>query len=79
MKNANLETPGRGEVNLSQPTQDALLISFSGSWKIGDILPPAEKVLSKMEATSAIHRVAFDTQNLTGWDSGHLDVSYQGD
>jgi len=72
MKNANLETPGRGEVNLSQPTQDALLISFSGSWKIGDILPPAEKVLSKMEATSAIHRVAFDTQNLTGWDTGIL-------
>jgi phospholipid/cholesterol/gamma-HCH transport system permease protein len=72
MKNANLENAGQGELNLSQPTHDALLISFSGSWKIGSALPTAEKALTEMEASSTIRRIAFDTQNLTGWDTGIL-------
>jgi len=72
MKNANFENAGRGELDLSQPTHDALLLRLSGSWKMGNALPPAEKVLREMEASSTIRRIAFDTQNLTGWDSGLL-------
>jgi phospholipid/cholesterol/gamma-HCH transport system permease protein len=53
-------------------TQDVLLIGFSGSWKIGSDLPPAEETLSKIETATTICRVAFDTQNLTGWDTGFL-------
>jgi phospholipid/cholesterol/gamma-HCH transport system permease protein len=72
MENTHFQNPSRAELNLSQPTQDALLISFSGSWKMGNALPPEERVISKMEASSTIRRIAFDTQNLTGWDSGLL-------
>ena len=72
MRNANIENAGQGELDLSQPTHDVLLISFSGSWKMGNALPPADKVLREMEASSTIRRIAFDTQNLTGWDSGLL-------
>ena len=72
METVNSEKTGRGELNLSQLTHDALLISFSGSWKIGNDLPAAEEVLKKVEAASSIRRIAFDTQNLTGWDSGLL-------
>jgi phospholipid/cholesterol/gamma-HCH transport system permease protein len=72
MENTNFQNVSRGELSLSQPTHDALLISFSGSWKIGNALPPAEEVLSKIEAATTIRRVAFDTQNLSGWDTGFL-------
>jgi phospholipid/cholesterol/gamma-HCH transport system permease protein len=72
MENARFENAGRGALDLSQPTPDALLISFSGSWKMGNALPPAEKVIEGMEASSTIRRITFDTQNLTGWDSGLL-------
>jgi ABC-type transport system involved in resistance to organic solvents, permease component len=39
---------------------------------MGNVLPPAEKVLTEMEASSTIRRIAFDTKNLTSWDSGLL-------
>jgi phospholipid/cholesterol/gamma-HCH transport system permease protein len=72
METLNSEKTDRGELNLSQPTHDALLISFSGSWKMEDALPPAEKVLRELEDSSNIRHIAFDTQKLTGWDSGLL-------
>jgi len=72
MKNANIENAGRGELALSQPTYDVLLISFSGSWKIGNDLPSAEETLNKIETANTIRCVAFDTKNLSGWDSGFL-------
>jgi len=72
METVNSEKTGWGELSLSQPTHDVLLISFSGSWKMGHALPSAEKVLRDMEASSTIRRIAFDTKNLTGWDSGLL-------
>ena len=72
METVTSEKTGRGELSLSQPTQEVILIGFSGSWKIGNALPPAEEVLSKIEAATTIRRVAFDTQNLSGWDTGFL-------
>ena len=72
MKNANIENAGRGELDLSQPTHDELLISFSGSWKMGNDLSSAEEVLNKIEAANTLRRLAFDAKNLSSWDSGLL-------
>jgi hypothetical protein len=64
-----------GEFNLSQPTQDTLLIAFSGRWEIGSDLPSAQEALNKIE-TSALSAVfAFATQNLSGWDTALLRSS----
>ena len=72
MKTVKSEKIGRGELILSQPTHDALLLGLSGSWKIGNVLSSSDEVLSKMKASPTIRRIAFDTQNLSGWDSGLL-------
>ena len=72
MKKESFETSGRGEIKLSQPTPDVMLIEFSGTWKIGNALPAAEEVLGKIETATTIRRIAFATQNLTGWDTGIL-------
>jgi ABC-type transport system involved in resistance to organic solvents, permease component len=72
MENARFENAGRGELDLSQPTHDALLISFYGIWEMGNDLPSAEEALNKIETASAIRRVSFEAQNLSGWDTGLL-------
>jgi len=72
MDTAKKETPTRCELGFSQPTDDTLLIRLLGSWKIGDVLPSASEVQKQLEFEPQIKHLAFDTQELTGWDSGLL-------
>jgi phospholipid/cholesterol/gamma-HCH transport system permease protein len=63
------------------PTSAALLVdnisatvlelTLSGQWNLGEDLPSTEEVLARLES-SAIERVQFSSEHLTGWDSGLL-------
>ncbi len=60
------------EMTIQQPSGDSLLLVLSGSWKIGEVLPASADVQRKIESAPAIRTLAFDTQQLAGWDSGLL-------
>jgi len=47
-------------------------MKFTGSWKIGQELPAADEVRMQLESSPIIKQIVFDTQDLTGWDSGLL-------
>lgn len=56
----------------SRPADDSLLVRVSGNWTARDGLPSAYEVAIQLEPDPRIRRVAVDTQELTGWDSGLL-------
>jgi phospholipid/cholesterol/gamma-HCH transport system permease protein len=65
-------TPVQCELSFSRPTDDTLLVRLSGSWTIQAGLPPATEVQQQMEAGPQVRCLTFDTQALSGWDSGLL-------
>ena len=64
--------PPHGEMTLQKTAQDTLTVALSGSWKLTEQLPSADEVRQKLEAAPGIGRVAFDSRQLAGWDSGLL-------
>jgi len=64
--------PPPGEMTLQKTAQDTLTVALSGSWKLTEQLPSADEVRQKLEAVPGIGRVAFDSRQLAGWDSGLL-------
>jgi phospholipid/cholesterol/gamma-HCH transport system permease protein len=51
---------------------DTLVVRLEGSWKLDNELPAAEDVLKQVEASTGIKSVAFNTQQITEWDSALL-------
>jgi phospholipid/cholesterol/gamma-HCH transport system permease protein len=50
---------------------DAILaVRLSGEWKLGRQLPQGEDFRRQIESTETVSRIIFDTQAMTGWDSG---------
>ena len=64
--------PSPCELSIDRPSEDALVLKFVGNWRIGEDLPPVDKVLKQIDANSGVKHLYFDTQGLTGWDSGLL-------
>jgi phospholipid/cholesterol/gamma-HCH transport system permease protein len=62
----------KSNLTFSYPTDDALRIHFSGEWKLANKLPSIDEVREQIGKNSNIRRVAFDTKELRGWDSGLL-------
>jgi len=60
------------ELNFRRRDENTLLIRLVGGWKIGNRLPAAKEVEEQLKSAPEIRRIAFDTQGLTGWDSGLL-------
>ena len=48
---------------------EALLVAFSGAWRVGSQLPDVEAAKRAMTAYTSAKSLAFDTTRLTGWDS----------
>lgn len=48
---------------------DALILSLAGAWKFGSQLPPFEQVESQFREKSPPSRLAFESEQLSGWDS----------
>jgi len=57
------------ELSFDRKANDQLLVRLTGSWKIGQKLPSAEAVQSRLESDAGIKQIAFDTRELIGWDS----------
>ena len=61
-----------GEISSDRQTKDTLRLRLKGSWTIGARFPTADVVQKQIESVGGIRRIGFNTQNLTGWDSGLL-------
>ena len=64
--------PTTADLSVTTPTADTLLVKLSGDWKITEPLPSTADVEKALESAKAIRRIAFDTKDLAGWDSGLL-------
>jgi phospholipid/cholesterol/gamma-HCH transport system permease protein len=60
------------EMTVNQPSAGMLLLTLSGSWKLGEALPSAADIQKRLEAAGDVASIAFDTQQLADWDSGLL-------
>jgi phospholipid/cholesterol/gamma-HCH transport system permease protein len=61
-----------GELQLEKTEEGSLTVALGGSWKLGQELPSADDVLHALEGMPGTGRLAFDTRELTEWDSGLL-------
>jgi len=75
IKNSVLEDSVQtGEISSDRQAKDTLRLRLKGSWKIGAHFPSADVVQKQIESSGAIRRIGFNTDDLTGWDSGLLTV-----
>jgi phospholipid/cholesterol/gamma-HCH transport system permease protein len=71
--NASEQTkPMTAGLSTTTPAADTLLLKLSGEWKITEPLPSATDAQKPLESAKGIRRIAFDTKDLGGWDSGLL-------
>jgi phospholipid/cholesterol/gamma-HCH transport system permease protein len=61
-----------GEISSDRQGKDTLRLLLKGSWKIGARFPSADVVHKQIASSGGIRRIGFDTEKLTGWDSGLL-------
>ena len=62
----------RPQLRVTRPSDDTLLVQFSGSWRIQDELPATVEVEQALETGPAVRRMALDAQGVTAWDTGLL-------
>ena len=61
-----------GEISSDRKAKNTLRLRLKGSWKIGARFPSADVVQKQIASSGGIRRIGFDTEKLTGWDSGLL-------
>lgn len=59
-----------GELDIRRAAEGALVIGFSGRWKLDRGLPAEDRVFGEIERGPKVKLLSFDTTDLTGWDSG---------
>lgn len=60
------------EMTFRQPTDGTLLVRLAGPWKIQENIPAAMEVQQHLDTTPGVRQLAFETRELTAWDSGLL-------
>ena len=60
------------ELSFDRPAHDTLLVRLKGSWTIEQKLPDIGEIQSQVKSDAGVKQIAFDTRELTGWDSGLL-------
>ncbi len=60
------------ELSFNKPENDTLLVRLKGSWTIGHKLPSVAEIQDQIQSDTRLKQIAFDSQELTGWDSGLL-------
>ncbi len=61
-----------GDISFDRQDKDTLCLRLKGSWKIGARFPSADVVEKKIASSGGVRRIGFNSENLTGWDSGLL-------
>ena len=64
--------PAPSEMSFSHRGGDTLLVLLAGSWRLQDDLPSANEVQKQVKSNPRVRRIAFETQEITAWDSGLL-------
>lgn len=67
---ARRETTRKGEMHVSRPAADTLLVQLSGSWTLQSEVPTVAELQRQLEAGTGVQRLVVDTRELTSWDSG---------
>ena len=69
-----VETPTsqRWQTHLEPSGDDVALLRLTGSWRLEDQLPDPDAITQQLPPGRPIRRLAFDTQEMTGWDTGLL-------
>jgi phospholipid/cholesterol/gamma-HCH transport system permease protein len=67
-------TRARGELRLSRPAEETLLVRLSGDWSLQGGVPSIADVQAQVDAGPRPQGLAFDARGLTSWDSGLLVV-----
>ncbi len=60
------------ELSYEKPAGDTLLVRLKGGWTIDQQLPSVKEVGQQIESDPTIKQIAFDTGQLSDWDSGLL-------
>jgi phospholipid/cholesterol/gamma-HCH transport system permease protein len=60
------------QLTIQKPPEGILILSLAGEWRLQHTLLPTEDIASQIEATGTPDKVLFNTEGLTGWDSGLL-------
>jgi phospholipid/cholesterol/gamma-HCH transport system permease protein len=66
---AGATTPARCELYCDRPADDTLVVRLVGNWTIRAGLPATTAVQQQFDATPRVRQLAFDTRDLTAWDS----------
>jgi phospholipid/cholesterol/gamma-HCH transport system permease protein len=64
-------------IGFTRPGDDTLLVQLAGAWSITEELASIAELEAALEEAPQIRRVAFDTQELTAWDSSLLTFLIQ--
>jgi phospholipid/cholesterol/gamma-HCH transport system permease protein len=67
-------TRAQGELHVSRPTAETLLVRLVGTWSLQGGVPSIAEVQAQLDAVPRPQRLAFDSSGLTSWDSGLLVV-----
>ena len=66
----DMQLEGKAELTLVSLLDATLTVRMSGEWKLGRQLPQGEDFRRRIESAGTVSRITFDTQAVTGWDSG---------
>lgn len=66
----DMQLEGKAELTLVGLPDATLTVRLSGEWKLGRQLPQGEEFRRRIESAEKVSRITFDTQAVTGWDSG---------
>ena len=69
MKTVGITPPARGEVHCERRADDTLLVRLVGHWTTRAGAPVVTEVYEQLNASPPVRRLAFEAQELTGWDS----------
>lgn len=59
-------------MRLSRPSEDTLMLSVGGSWKLSQGLPAIAEITKEIQNQSKLRYITFDSSELTAWDSSLL-------
>ena len=69
MKTVGTTPPARGELRCERQADDTLMVHLVGHWTTRAGAPVVTEVYQQLDASPPVRRLAFETQELTGWDS----------
>jgi phospholipid/cholesterol/gamma-HCH transport system permease protein len=70
--NAQVKTNPDTALEFNQADAVTLNITFKGSWRLQDRLPPIDPVILKLSTDSRLQRITFCSDDINNWDSGLL-------